>query len=582
MFRKISMLAVATAIVGTAGAAHAADNAYGAAQINGNGASSIANVLVQELNCFGGPNNPLGKTTGTTAIPDHLYQPTAPSTGNPVYDCATKSVQDLIDGKYVSTGSGGGRNSWKNLNTSGISSNPFGSWSRIQYAFSDSAISSAELATYNSTAAPAAGPAIQIPMFILPVAVAYSPTYGKILTGTGVVSLKLNVKTPRADGSGGLRLKRATYCKIMNGEITNWNDAALKADNGNLSLMDVNDDATRWNATGVPIKLVGRSENSGTTNIFVRHLGTVCGGLVTTNKFGDGNDQLPATAKGTAVYDKTTGQLTSGTETSTLFGLADGSDGVAHAIGASFPDPTTLGQVTLNGRIGYVGADWVAPSTLSGSTLHSADLQVALTSGFAAPTAVNATKSFKGIYAPQSDTTGKYNPSSTAAGRMAGLRSNPLAWVFPNTKTYTDASGATVTNPLAAPAAGYPIVGTTNMLMYTCYANADVRKAMHGFALLHLGKVTVADDLTKVPAKLVSSPAKDSAGLPIGILSRNGIAPLPGYWVTSLYETFFSKTTTGNNPSSLGLWIQDKQQVKGAPVPTAVLANPACGSLAGA
>ena len=55
--------------------------------------------------------------------------------------------------------------------------------------------------------------------------------------------------------SGGLRLDQDAYCRIWNGQITNWNDARLKALNGNVSLQDPQDVADNgvagWNSTGV-------------------------------------------------------------------------------------------------------------------------------------------------------------------------------------------------------------------------------------------------------------------------------------------------------------------------------------------
>ena len=49
--------------------------------------------------------------------------------------------------------------------------------------------------------------------------------------------------------------------------------------------------------------------------------------------------------------------------------------------------------------------------------------------------------------------------------------------------------------------------------------------------------------------------------------------------MTGIVETFFTKVTTGNNPSSLNLWIQDKLQKNSTDV---LSANPTCASLAGA
>ncbi len=120
------------------------------------------------------------------------------------------------------------------------------------------------------------------------------------------------------------------------------------------------------------------------------------------------------------------------------------------------------------------------------------------------------------------------------------------------------------------------------MLLYTCYADPAVRKAIANFALFHLGKVNTPDNTAdgapaKVPAKLASNTAKDGAGLPTGILPRNGIAPLPSTFVNGIVETFFTKGK--GDVGNLNLWIQDKLQKKTADV---LSANPNCGALTGA
>jgi ABC-type phosphate transport system substrate-binding protein len=598
MFNKTTLLVAASVMTLASTGAFAAtkapvatDNNYGAAVLKANGASSIANVLVQELNCLGGNNNNLGLNDNTsTNLPEHVYSPAKVTAANRLFDCNTESVHAAIEGQYVSTGSGDGRANWKNLNAATVvdAKNPFTSgtnWANIHFAFSDAAISQAELDTYNATAKPTAGAAIQVPMYILPVAVAYSPAYGKKKLSDGtVVELKFHLKTPRADGTGGLRLKKSTYCGIFNGTITNFNNAAFTQDNGGVSLMDPNDTTARWTSVGVPIKLVGRQEKSGTTNIFTRHLTAACGGgytnggtdLLPTGRISVASDLDSSGGYAAATYDKTSGALLAGkSEVLGQFGVVNGSDGVAHAISLAPADPVNVGDVTLNGHFGYVGADWVAPATISASLLHSADLQMASdTTGkkFYAPTAANATLAFKGILPPQSDAKGKYN-TTAAAGALSGLRSSPLSWVLP---------ASVASNPLAQPVNGYPIVGTTNMLLYTCYANADVRKAVQAFAELHLGKLTVGDNIAttaKVPAKLVTNVAKASDGLATGILGRNGIAPLPAQWVNAINETFFTKVVSGNNPAALNLYIQDKLPKKSSDV---TVANPGCTANVGA
>lgn len=64
--------------------------------------------------------------------------------------------------------------------------------------------------------------------------------------------------------AGGLRLSRASYCGILNGSITNWNASSISADNG------------RQIALNLPIRVVHRSDSSGSTFVLSSHLNTAC------------------------------------------------------------------------------------------------------------------------------------------------------------------------------------------------------------------------------------------------------------------------------------------------------------------
>lgn len=566
---KIQLLAATAATLFATAGAQAAVVVYPVADIHGNGASSIIGVLDKTQQCLGVDNQiGLGATGGLQTFPAHLYSPVLPTIGNPIYDCGVKTIQPTLDFKYVSTGSGGGRTNWSKYVLTGIVSMPASfaasyADGHVQYAMSDTAITSANLTDYNNTTVGAVspanagtGPAIQIPFYLLPVAVAYAPVYGKVDTVTGIKSLSLNVKSTfvALDGAGnttgGLRMKKTTYCGIMNGTITNWNDAALKTDNGTQSLMDANDDLTRWNTTGVPIKLVGRSDNSGTTNVFTRHLAAACPST-DFSVAATGSDQLPTARKGTAVYNSA-GAITAGVETVGKFGLVSGSSGVAGTVGQTIAAPIVGSLATnLGGYLTYIGADFVRPASVGGSApvLYAAALQQALTTNFKMPTAVNATAAFgTAVLPPESSSNGKYLPTAGCNSTTAGCRANPLSW----------AQASNDLTKLANPVTGYPIVGTTNLLMYTCYSTPAKRNAMMALASLQFGKITSDSVNAKVPAALVNSTANGTGGLPVGILVRNGIANMPASWKTAILETFFSKVITLTNPASLNLWIQDK------------------------
>jgi len=601
-----TQLLAATAVIAATATGAQAQVAFPAAELRGMGASSIAVILPQELNCISG-NEVVGVNDGTSSsVAEGNY------TGSDgAFNCASASIQPNITGRYVSTGSGTGRTSWKGITNaltgaSGlIFPTAYGtSWTNVHFAMSDAPLSSTELSAFNTASAakgvaasgstPAtkgAGAAIQFPLYVLPVAIAYNPVYGtKVDTGA---QLKFNVTNPVVAGTtalGGLRLTKAAYCGIFNGYITNWNDAKITASNTYLdakkkvqtkSLRDeTNDTLTRWNADGVPIRLVGRLDKSGTTDIFTRHLTSVCGGVAMSgaNKYTQAAETLPYAASsaidmtsvksdsnikpsvsstslaGTAdmisgaYYASGAIVTTKGNEALGKYIVASGTGNVAAAINMA-PDKASASDanVLLNGKIGYVAADYVAPAP--GRTLLAAALEEGNTAStskpiYLMPTAANATVAFgTKILPPQSDKSGKY--LSTAAGD----RANPLDWY--NALYFV---GSTLANP----ATGYAITGTTQFLSGTCFASPAVRNGMVTFLNATLGNLTVNSANAKISPNLFDGTATGK----VGFKAQIGIAPMPAAWTTAITETFLKysvqKAADGTTLlGSRGLYIQN-------------------------
>ncbi len=578
-FKTFLLGAVAVSSLCSTGAQAQAiiDPALVGTELKGAGASSIENVVVTAFNCVSGPTNAqqLGKggnVTASTPVPASLtpiasgvFTPTTPNAANPVFNCATNSIQPNFKAKYVSTGSGFGREIWRNFSNrfnSGVptnsNANPFEvingdpAWTNVQFAFTDGPISATDLSTYNTNANSAtnlAGKGIQIPLYVLPVALAYSAQYG--VNGAGT---PLNFVVP----TGGIKLNQAQYCGIFNGVITNFKTISA-------TLKDPIDTTARWNADGVPIRLVGRLDNSGTTDIFTRHLKEVCG--TTGNKFINGaNQQLPGgsgntpgaagTAISSAVY--TGGLLSSGAEAVGLFGRATGSSGVAAAIAAA-PDlaspsePTTL----LNGKFGYISSDFVTPAT--GATLQAAQLtQVGSTTAYKKPNATDAGAAFATILPPQSTAaSGAYNPTgdlrkNSVTGVLVN-RANPLDWADV-LYSRADTSGGFTARTLAAPPAGYPITGTTFLLTSTCFKKDSDRLAMSEFLYAQVKKISKDSTATgKVSTSLFSGVSASLKGL----TAQANLAPLSAGWQKAIFETFLQKTTGALGLR--GLFIQSKQ-----------------------
>ena len=303
---------------------------------------------------------------------------------------------------------------------------------------------------------PQRGPLVQFPASVDPVALSYNPTYGRGSTFT------------IANSDGYVHLDASAYCKIFTGAITNWNDAALTALNAGTSLTG---------GASVPIKLVGRSDSSGTTSIFTRHLAAVCGPYVTTNPYTAGTTTIPSSV-------------------SSLYTLSSGSGGVATSINST------------TGAIGYIGADYVVPAvTKTGADAYSLP-QAALKNNagnFEIASAATASASFAGLNPPQSTSTGAYNSADTTTDRR-----DPTQWV------QSTAATAPLANPSSTIANAYPIVGTTNFIGYTCYASSASISALEGF--LNFGAGTTAGQ----------------------ILSNAALGQLPSKWTNAIANTFFS------------------------------------------
>lgn len=644
---KIKLL-VATALAVPAMPAHA-QFAFPAVELDGVGASTVADVTVKIHHCMG-VNNQLGVNSGsfsTITAADYVNTGTV-STTKPSLTCSVDNVDGNVynsvtpsnyTGKYVSTGSGFGRQQWRNFSNqfTGLagSINPFGTWSNVQYAFSEAPATMGDMTAYNSNAAPTAGAAIQFPLFVVPIAFAYNPQYG----ANGANPMNFNVKTPLTTNgvaAGGLKLSKAAYCAIWNGTITNWNDATLKTLNGNQSLHDtVNDSLTRWNSEGAPIRLVGRADKSGGTDVFTRAMAAQCAGT----KFVRAAESLPYSSTSPIgavditglradssykpanngsttlfagntmalngyVYDRTnnrfcfwneaTGgacsatpaavtfnQFNTGGASAGLFIVADGSSSIEAAVrlntgvNAALTSPSNS-AIKLNGKLGYIGADFVAGS--AGRTLHAAALQQGTGATYLMPNSKNATTAFgKLVLPPQATSTGTYTATDTrtiyndltnpAAGTTTPDRSNPLHWV----NVLYPVTGAT----LADPATGYPVTGTANMLTYTCFNTEAKRSGIANFIGVLTGNLKKKNAIGGTPASisLAANTFKGVSATEIGILTKSNITLPSTAWLKAINETFLKKSTGALG--ALNLWIQSKQATSASSL-TGVESNPAC------
>jgi phosphate transport system substrate-binding protein len=516
--------------------------------IYGGGASVPAPYARQTFDCYANPTDLIiaGTPPQFEAIAPFNY------TGNPSQNCATQHITTKGTIWYVSTSAGPGI-----LSIFGHDPQFYGFVNQqqnqyfpsVQFALSTTPLGSTDLSVYNNggtetqgkssvtIAAPGAacnsnkspypnpltcfGPLIQVPFAITPIVFAYNATYEKWVDSSNKeTDYHLNAQFERQDGSGGLRLSPSTYCGIWNGKITNWNDPALKADNGGVSLEDPNDPASAG-SWSVPLQIVGRSDSAGATSIFTRHLANVCA-AVAGNQYTTGSSTLPTSLQGPTYNVSNPNYPAVAGETLGKFTLAPNNSGVAQYTAFTAVPSTSLASNCINtpanavacialGRVTYSGTDYVLPYVadtqqntynLNTATLENANGQ------WEDPTPDTAQAAYSVIQPPQSNAkNGKYCASCTTFG----LRSDPTAWVQGNSPS------ALIANPTTSGA--YPVVGTANWLLYTCYSGTYQEKTLAGIFKY------VSNDAINYDEKK-------------GILAAAGLAPLSKPWRNAIKGAF--------------------------------------------
>ena len=544
---------------------------FGANDVFGGGSSLVAPYWRQTSDCYANPADLVTKGSPPAFVDETQFN----WTGTNPQNCATTTIISSATTWYVSTGSGSGilgvfshdpKSFWGEVNTNGPQYFP-----EVFYGLSDAGLGATDVNAYEngtgggtycqgstciSIAAPGGVPCtggstspypnpyecygnlVQFPFSVDPVANFYTNKgiYEKV-SGAGVNEIDYRLNVYKATKSGGLRLSVSSICGIWNGDIKNWNDTRLTVDNNNTSLEDPTD-KTPAGSWSVPIAAVARADSSGTTSIITRHLANVCAAYGY-NLYTTGATTIQA-AGASAIVGNTysvSNPNYPGVDLSGKITLAPNSSGVAQYV-AFTQAPQNLGNKCSSGtvlpanytdciqqsRVGYVGADYVLPFVKSSHTnsynLFSATLQNS-SGNWIAPSPKAALVAFGSIQPPQSNPNGTY----CASCLNFGMRNDPTAWVEGLSPSVT------LANPTAANA--YPLVGTTNFMGYTCYANSASLATLTG----QLGYVETAQINTNAT----------------GVLGSSGLSPLPKQWLTAIDQTFVTnKSKLGLNLTTVG------------------------------
>ncbi len=370
------------------------------------------------------------------------------------------------------------------------------------------------------------GPAIQLPLFEVPVAIAVNTS--------GLDGLQSNAVAPAStsDAGGAIQLSTAQVCAIFSGTVTDWNStASISAfDNtGTLTTLPFSDanrsttDSAKqtpqaYASSSVPIRVTYRADSSGTSFIFTNYLQASCLPLATAgNKYATifGAAGLPSTTFSTLVSAVTTAGNSAANWQS-----ATGSGGVATAIG-------TAAGSTTSGAIGYLSADFTTPYDATSGVVnapHSASVQnedqratnishPAVGVSFIAPTPAGADLAYSALTGNATiPNTTDYNGWNIYNYTYAsGTLSGKSILGIPNT---TDA---------------YPVAGTTFIDLYSCYANAatDVTNFLKWYYNNGNSSSVALTSTTLTPNATVAA-----------VLQNNGFNPLHPAVAASLFNEY--------------------------------------------
>ena len=381
----------------------------------------------------------------------------------------------------------------------------------------------------------AGGAPIQFPALVSAAAVAFQPPTGTFIPKGA---------QPKG-GSSKVQFSRKTWCGIFTGNITDWNDASITADNKGTSITG---------GVSKPISVVYRSDGSGTTFIFSNAVIHQCGNashhdaelnpdgshpngfyvpdawLTAQHNTISKDPNIPTNPADPAFHSN-----------NDFFLNLDGTHQAAADVPGSALLPTNFIGKSGNGgiqafmdlpaqagAIGYLSQGFTRAfaATDSGGnpTPLAANLQswanvvavvggVTTTKKYIAPTVASATAVMAKAVAP----------STKAACPGPQCFTDPLAW------------GATDPLPLAGTA--FPIGGFTFIDTYTCVADSNTLAALVGPTAGTAGYFTWYYGATTV-----------NAGIPKSVLAHDGASPVPGPWISAIKKLILT-----NGPTKIAL-----------------------------
>ncbi|MGJ4942109.1 substrate-binding domain-containing protein [Bradyrhizobium sp. HKCCYLS1011] len=456
-------------------------------------------------------------------------------------------------------------------------------------------------ATYDPTTV---GAPIQVPALEVPVAIAVNTTNPV----NGVTWTIQSALSPNTQAGGAIQLSTAQLCAIFSATVTDWADSTTLIPyldkTGTQQLQHFYDDntdgtvtATAYASGRLPIKVVFRSDESGTTFILTNYLATNCPLLDPTGTY-----QYKQIFTGVGITNGTTVTTTANLPSADFSNLIeniraikgdtdhDHRDSLAVEDDSDRPDPHWISAEGSNhealkvgteafraGHIGYLSADFTQPyaTTVSEEILGQT---------YAAPAPLSASiqnlnQRIIGVYHPGQVVSGhaqNFIPP-TPAGAETAFRSlsfprppatydawNVYAQVF-GTNTVFGGVHYDGLSILATPqrAGAYPITGASFLDVYSCYADASgtrVPALTNWLAWLYGGSQTGLPAYNPATSNAVNPGYDPNVA---AIVRNNGLHELDPAWAAAIQGQYLLPSIDGGRPTAIAAYSASGSQVDG-------------------
>jgi ABC-type phosphate transport system substrate-binding protein len=613
-----SMLALSgVALVATASPGAAQSNTISTG-IFGGGSSLISEAARQFFDCY------MGTTVANDTFSFSTTKSLGP--GLLPKGCKSATKKNRVEGLYASVGSGSGTRAYittdphlllqsptgltfpvpnaqpPDIDTNNTNTSTFGAYPypHVDFGASDSPLPGSNVASLTtttyanftptnnwqtvtavtaavSTAAQAfntanVGQPIQIPLIEVPVAIV-------INTSSGTLTIQSQTSTTAAGGA--IQLSTAQLCAIFSGLVTDWSSTATIPSldlNGSPTTQSFSDDnipptggtPVQYSTSSLPIVLTYRSDGSGTSFIITNYLKTVCPLIDSADNFGYvtifNQSNLPNTSftnvktnvanfnnnlNGRQPHSTTSWAGYSGSPQIAINVSDSSKAGALGYVSVDFSSPYTT-QVT--GLLNGTGSPIADPSPLSASVQDEhgrtkGQYHPNTTTPFIAPTPTSADAGFVNISIATTSTYQSWNlytvlyPSGTTSG---GLSIAGLSELGIPTK-----------------ANGYPIVGTTYMYVYSCYADAGGTRVptIANFLAWYLGG---SDSSLPVYNKSVNNRSNPGFDTDVKALLHNaGFHEIHSSLADTLLTTYVKPSTSGGTAAAIAAFNSGGSQVDG-------------------